>query len=481
MMRQLLLLFCLFFAANAGAQESHEITIEIDGYDQEVLSLANNVLDKQYIVDTARRNEQGRFVFRSDTTALPKGIYLVVLAPNNDYFQMVIGNDPDQKFSLKTRKEKLSDVKVTNSRENELFFNYLGYLDRQQDASAPARTALQDTTLTEEDKAPLITKLDEINDQVMTFQDAQVKEHPESFVAAIIRANKPNTPPPFDEISDEDDRRNAQLSWLREHYFDPINLQDDRLLRTPFLFTRINYYVDRLFIQHPDTISGAIDYVLSKMDPKSELFKYYVVHFTNKAAKSDIVGMDGVYVHMIDNYYSNGLAYWSDPEQLATMVENADKNRPLLIGKQAPNLEMSRRDGSPVNLYDLDAKYTVLYFWQFACPSCKKSTPFMKEFYAKWKSKGVEVFAVCTKQRELPKCWEYIDDNEIGEWLHATDKYQRFARDYNVISTPSIFVLDENKKIVSKRIGAQQLDDLLTNLEKQRELLEAEEKSTGKR
>ncbi|MFK8162473.1 MAG: redoxin domain-containing protein [Lewinella sp.] len=481
MMRQLLLLFCLFFVAVAMAQETHEITIEIEGYEQNVLSLANNVLDKQYIVDTARRDEQGRFVFRSDTNALPKGIYLVVLAPNNDYFQMVIGNDDDQKFTLKTRKEKLSDVKVTGSRENELFFNYLGFLDQQQDRSAPTRAALKDTTLTEEGKAPLIAELEAINKEVEAHQQAQVQEHPTSFVAAIINANRPNNPPAYDDITNEDDRRNAQLDWLREHYFDPINLKDDRLLRTPFLFSRINYYVDRLYIQHPDTISRAIDYVLAKMDPTSELFKYYVVHFTNKAAKSDIVGMDGVYVHMIDNYYRNGRAYWSDPEQMATMIENADKNRPLLIGKQAPNLQMSRRDGSPVNLYDLEAKYTVLYFWQFACPSCKKSTPYMKEFYAKWKSKGVEVFAVCTKQRELPKCWEYIDDNEIGEWLHATDKYQRFARDYNVISTPSIFVLDENKKIVSKRIGAQQLDELLTNLEKQRELLEAEEKSTGKR
>lgn len=480
-MRHLLLLFCMIFTAIAGAQDSHEITIEIDGYDQDFLSLANNVLDKQYIVDTARRDEQGRFVFKSDTNALPKGIYLVVMAPDNDYFQMVIGNDSDQIFQLETQRDNLSDVKVTSSQENELFFNYLNYLDKQGKASAPAREAIKDTTLTEGDRAPLVAELEEINAKVMTYQDNEVKEHPQSFVAAVINANKPNNPPPFDEVSDEDERRNAQLEWLREHYFDPIDLGDERLLRTPFLFSRINYYVDRLFIQHPDSISQAIDFVLAKMDPKSEMFKYYVVHFTNKAAKSDIVGMDGVYVHMIDNYYRNGLAYWSDPEQLATMIENADKNRPLLIGKAAPNLEMTRRDGSPVNLYDLDARYTVLYFWQFACPSCKKSTPHMKEFYAKWKSKGVEVFAVCTKQRELPKCWEYIDENEIGEWLHATDKYQRFARDYNVISTPSIFVLDENKKIVSKRIGAQQLDGLLTNLEKQREMREAEEKTTGKR
>ncbi|MEL7161280.1 MAG: TlpA disulfide reductase family protein, partial [Bacteroidota bacterium] len=140
----------------------------------------------------------------------------------------------------------------------------------------------------------------------------------------------------------------------------------------------------------------------------------------------------------------------------------------LLIGKTAPNMKMKRRDGTPVELYDIKANYTVLYFWQFACPSCKKSTPHMKEFYEKWKDKGVEIFSICTKQGEIDKCWEYIDDNAIDDWLHATDKYLRFYKDYDIRSTPTIFVLDENKEIVSKRIGAEQLDGLLEALEKQK-------------
>lgn len=479
-MRKLLLVFSLLLSGLITAQENHEITIEIEGYEQDFLSLANNIMDKQYIVDTARRDEQGRYVFKSDTNALPRGIYLVVLAPNNDYFQMVVGDEPDQVFSLKSSLDDLSNVQVTSSQENELFYTYLQFLDKQGKASMPAREKMQDSTLSEADKAPFLEQLNAIDATVTEYQKSFVAEHPASFVAAVINANSANNPPEFAEMEEEEERRAAQLDWLREHYFDPINLKDDRLLRTPFLFNRINYYVDRLFIQHPDSVSKAIDFVINKMDPESELFKYYVVHFTNKAAKSDIVGMDAVYVHMIDTYYKTGMAYWSEPDQLATMIEDADKNRPLLIGKPAPNLKMKRRDGTPVELYNLEGKYTILYFWQYACPSCKKSTPHMKEFYEKWKDKGVEIFAVCTRQRELPKCWEYVDENEVGEWLHATDPYQLFARDYNVISTPTIYVLDENKKIVSKRIGAQQLDELLTNLELQREMRESQ-KSTGQR
>lgn len=479
-MRNFFLLFCVAVSFSLNAQESYNITVEIEGYDEPILSLANNILDKQYIVDTAARTPAGTYVFQSDTNALPKGIYLVVLSPDNNYFQMIIGDEDDQVFKIKTRKEKLSAADVESSKENGIFYNYLAYLDQQGQASQPAREALQDSTLAEDKRQPFMDELNAISEKVNAHQQQLIAKHPESFTAAIVKANQPNDPPAYEELAEED-RNPARLKWLLEHYFDPIDLKDDRLLRTPFLFERVNYFVDRLHVQHPDTVAQAIDKVLAKMDPESEMFKYYVVHFTNKAAKSKFVGMDAVYVHMVDMYYKSGLAYWAEPEQLTTMTEDVDRIRPLLIGKDAPNLKMSRRDGSPVELYDVDARYTILYFWKYDCASCKKSTPHMKEFYEKWKDKDVEIFSVCTKQNELEKCWEYIDDKEIGEWLHATDRYQRFFKDYDVRSTPSIYVLDENKKIISKRIGAQQLDDLLQQLEKQRALKEASEKSTGKR
>jgi thiol-disulfide isomerase/thioredoxin len=479
-MRKYLLPFCLALTIGLSAQESYKITIEIEGYDEPVLSLANNILDKQYIIDTAARTQDGLYVFESDTNALPRGIYLVVLSPDNSYFQMVIGDDDDQVFKLKTTKEKPSAAKAESSEENKVFFAYLAYLDKQGEASLPAREALQDTTLTEAKRDPLMKELEAISEKVNAHQQKVIAQNPKSFTAVIIKANRTNDPPAYEDLAQED-RNAARLNWLLEHYFDPVDLKDERLLRTPFLFERINYYVDRLHVQHPDTVAMAIDKVLAKMDPTSEMFKYYVVHFTNKAAKSKFVGMDAVYVHMVDKYYKGGLAYWADPEQMLTMIEDVERIRPLLIGQQAPNLKMNRRDGSPVELYNVDARYTILYFWKYDCASCKKSTPYMKEFYSKWQDKGVEIFSVCTKQSSVEKCWEYIDDQEIGEWLHATDRYQRFFKDYDVRSTPSIYVLDENKKIVSKRIGAQQLDELLQQLEKQRELQERSDKPTGKR
>ncbi|RME95416.1 MAG: TlpA family protein disulfide reductase, partial [Bacteroidetes bacterium] len=108
--------------------------------------------------------------------------------------------------------------------------------------------------------------------------------------------------------------------------------------------------------------------------------------------------------------------------------------------------------------------YTVLYFWRYDCGHCKKSTPDMKAFYEEFADKGVTLFAVCSKLRdEVPECWEYIDENEIGDWLHVVDPYgrSRYMSIYDLRSTPQIYVLDADKKIISKRLGADQLSDFM--------------------
>lgn len=466
----LLVLSCCFSLA-LSAQDSYRITVNIDGYEAEILKLANNVLDKQYLVDTAYRAPDGSYVFSSDTASLPAGIYLVVTEPDNSYFQILI-NDDDQQFTVNTKIDKLNEITVEGDEDNAVFTAYVRYLNAQQAKGQELSAMLADSTLSAEKKAEVQQEAEALDLAVKEHQQGILDKYPNSFSSLIIRTNMGTTPPDFPEMADQEKKREAQFRWLQDHYFDNIDLQDDRLLRTPFLFQRLNYYTDRLTVQIPDTISQSIDKVLDLMDPQSETYKYYVVHFTNKAANSKIVGMDAVYVHMVDAYYSSGKATWADAEQLSKMKENADEIRPLLVGKIAPDLKMKTRDGEDVTLHGLSADYTILYFWAFDCGHCKKSTPVMAEFYEKWHDKGVEIFSICTKQREVEKCWEYIDEKKIGDWMHVTDKYLRFYRDYSIKSTPTIFVLDENKKIISKRIGAEQLDEVLTMFE-QRKAAEA--------
>lgn len=466
-MKKLLILLCLgmcaFFANPLQAADGYRIGVKLEDYAEKEIYLAYHYGDKQYIRDTVAINEEGWFVFAGEEK-MESGVYLVVLPPDNSFFQVLI--DEDQEFNLvASAKDPVNTIRLDGSMDNELFYQYLHFLNDMRPKAEELRQEKEAAGENEDKKKKIQSKLDDIDQEVKAFQDNMIEKYPNSLPAAIIKANMPIDQPEF--AGDEKEVQEKRWRYMQHHYFDNLDLADPRLLRTPFLFQRVDHYVHKLHIQHPDTISLAIDYVLEKMKPAEETFKFYLIHFLNEFAKSKIVGMDAVYVHLVEEYYAKGLAPWTDEEQLEKILENAKELKPLLIGKIAPDLNMQTRDGASVSLHEVESPYTILYFWRYDCGHCKKSTPIMKEFYEKYKDKGVKIFAVCAKFRdEVPECWEYIDDNEIGDWLHTVDPYHRsrYGKIYSVKTTPQVYVLDHKKEILSKRIGAEQLEEVMDRI-----------------
>ena len=467
-MRSLLLalLFCLSTIFAIHAQEGYAIKAEIDGYEEEELYLGYYYGNKQYLVDTAKV-QGGKFLFEGDEQLDP-GVYLVVMAPDNNFFQILITED-EQQFAFRTSKDApSSDMKLELAPDNTLFYNYMQFLDEQKPAAEAIGKAME--TASDEEKEKLEAERAKLDDKVREYQETLIAKHPNSLTAAIIKANLPMKLPEFEGTESEVQRK--RWRYTQEHYFDHIDLADPRMLRTPFLFQRVDHYVNKLQVQHPDTMAHAIEYILEKMKPTEDNFKFYLIHFLNEAAKSKMVGMDAAYVHLVEKYYATGQAPWTEEEQLNKIIDNAKALKPLLIGKIAPDIELETIDGTKQSLHDVDSEYTILYFWRYDCGHCKKSTPYMKDFYEKFKDRGVKVVSVCTKfTDEVEGCWEYIDEKEIGDWMHFVDRYHRsrYMKVYNIKSTPQLYILDRNKEILSKRIGAEQLEEVMDRIIEMRE------------
>ncbi len=456
----------LFFSTAVQAQAGYDIQVNIKGYEQSELYLAYHLGDKQYIKDTVQISKDGTFHFKGDQP-LEGGVYLVVMAPDNNFFQVLV-DDKNQRFSVSTVKDNpATDISFTNSADNSLFYEYLAFINSRRPEAERLGKAIE--AAAEADKPALLKEQEQLNTSVIDFQKNLVKEHSTTMTAAIIKANLPFDTPDFEGAADEVQMK--RWRYTQRHYFDNIDLGDERMLRTPFLFSRVDYFINKLQVQHPDTMALALDGVLQKMKPAKESFKFFLVHYLNEYAKSKIVGMDAAYVHLVDKYYRTGVASWTEEESLKKILESADKLKPLLIGKTAPDIQMQKKDGTKVSLHDVKSDYTILYFWRYDCGHCKESTPFMKSFYEKFKDRGVKVFAVCTKfTDEIAGCWDYVKENEIQDWLHTVDPYHqsRFSKIYDIRSTPQIYVLDDKKEIISKRIGAEQLEDLMDKIIEQR-------------
>ena len=454
------MVLCFVLPLLSQKSNGYEIKIQINGFKQNEIYMAYHLGEKQYIKDTIKQQADGSFLFKGDSP-LESGIYLVVLPPDNNYFQLIIEKN-DQYFSVTTdAADPSKNIQTKGSIENKLFYGYMNFLAEKR----PQSEALNNRLKEEKDSLKmqeLTDAIDKIDQEVEDFQFNFIQNNANTFTAAIIKANTPLKLPDFSGTEEEQQRE--AFYYNRDHYFDNLDLSDGRFLRTPFLFERINTYVSKLQVQVPDSLIKAIDLVLAKTKNASESYRYFAVHYLNEYANSKFVGMDAVYVHLAEKYYASGQAPWVDSTQLAKIVENAVSLKPILIGKTAPNIKMQLRDGSPVTLHDIKSPYIVLYFWRYDCGHCKESTPDLKAFYEEYKNKGVKIFAVCVKfNDEIGDCWKYVDENQLDGWIHAVDPYLRskFYSLYNVKTTPQIFILDKNKKIISKGIGAPQLKEVM--------------------
>ena len=466
-MRLISRLFCLLLIGLASwqivaAQEGHKIVAELDNFNEPEAYLAYYYGEQTYLKDTVSVGEDGLVIFEGEES-LPGGIYLLVLPPENKYIQIMV-SEGDQRFKVIADANNLAGpIKIEDSPDNQLFYDYMAFLSKQINR--------KQILLTEKETADE-AKLKAIEEELIVL-DKEVKDyhnnirtnHAKTLTAAFISNRVDPDIPEFEGTEAEVQKK--QWLFVRDHFFDNFDMTDERLVRTSFLFQRINNYIDKLTVQHPDSISKAIDRVLEMVKPADETFQYYLIHFLNKYAKSKIVGMDAVYVHLVDNYYAKGLAPWTEQLQLDKIIKNAKTLKPLLIGKIAPNIMMEKQDKTPLALHDIKADFTVLFFWDPECGHCKKSMPQMVDFYDKFKSRGVEVFAVCTRLTdEVPKCWEYIEEKDMGRWINVVDPFlkSRYKQIYDIRTTPQIYILDDKKEIMSKRIGAEQLEEVLENL-----------------
>jgi len=148
--------------------------------------------------------------------------------------------------------------------------------------------------------------------------------------------------------------------------------------------------------------------------------------------------------------------------------------RPILIGKTMPDITTYKEDGTPVRLYDIQSKYTVVIFWAPDCGHCKKIMPDVVKFYENNKAKGVKMLGICTKGGDkTPTCWPAVKEKGMEGFINTADEYQRFNMKIRIKSTPKIFILDEKKEIIIKDIPGEELErifnEILSFEEKKRE------------
>jgi thiol-disulfide isomerase/thioredoxin len=458
------LIAVLCLASQAFAGSAYEIKLTIKGVKNQTVQLAYYFGDKQYIRDSAKADENGKLTFKGEEV-LPGGIYLAVV-PSRKYFEMIV--DKEQKFSMETDTlDFIANMKIKGSKDNELFYEYLNWISLRGKDMDRLRKELDAAKGNDAKIKQIREEQTAVDKTVKDYKTNFVTAHPDVLLAKIFNASwEPEIP---ENPTLPDGRKDSTFAYryFKAHYFDKFDLKDDRLLRSPVFGNKVKQFIEKLTPQIPDSINAAAKRLIGLTDEKSETFKYLVYWITNTYEKSEIMGMDAVFVYMAKNYYINGKAYWVEDAQLTKIKERVAALEPCLLGVQANNMHLLKSDFHPIALNDIKKTYTLVYFWDPSCGHCQKVTPKLRDFYNAHKvDLDLEVLGVYI-EADTTEWFKYIKEKELN-WINAADLLgtAQFRKYYDIYSTPVLYVLDKNKKIIAKRIDVEKLEDFLRNYEK---------------
>ncbi len=445
--------FTSFIVTIAYAQ-SARIQLTVEDIQDSVAYLGYHFADKRFVLDTVIVD--GPEIEFAKDKPYKTGLYFFYTP--NVYFEFIV-NEPE--IIIETiGPNYLQNLKVIKSEENKVF------QEMQQYVSGNRKTYKELSALAEELKDDSIglddlrKKLKHIDKDVSEYQKKIALDHPDMFVSKMmLTMQKPQIPDSLKGISR--DLEIKRYLYYKNHFFDGIDIADAGLLRTPLLHQKIIEYLDKVIVQVPDSVINEVDMLLEKAKRNEESFRYLLVSLSNKYETSPIMGQDKVFVHIIEKYYLTGTATWVDDELIKKLSERIETIKPNFIGNQAPPLILTDTTFSRFSLYDLKSDYVVLYFYDPDCGHCKKMSPILYEAYGRMSLNNIEVLAI-NITTNYDRWKEYIYENEF-DWVNLVDSNGKsnFRYYYDVRSTPTIYILDKNKKIIAKKIEASQVEDFI--------------------
>jgi thiol-disulfide isomerase/thioredoxin len=290
------------------------------------------------------------------------------------------------------------------------------------------------------------------------------------MMAIILNAMKDPPYPTKIPVTRQDSLDNYQ--FYKTHYWDGISFMDEAVVRTPFFTPKLKRYYEEVMPQAADSIIKDADYKLLLARSAPEMYKYLLNWLTDEYMNPRYMGQDAVFVHLFNQYHSKGLSPWLNEKQMEAITRRAYMLMANLVGEKAANLEMLDTAGKVSALYDLKSDYTVVVFWDPNCGHCKQEMPRIDSMYrANWKDKNVQIFAVMS-ETDVEGWKNYINTNKLTGWKHVYQSPERIKADadlqrpsfrqlYDVTQTPTLYLLDNEKRIVGKKLTLEQLNDLL--------------------
>jgi len=474
----LVLLFSTAVHAQAVKKQSltktgpvgHNIEITLKPYKNTKVYLGTNYGQNRVLADSAILNDASVGYFNGKEKLTP-GIYFLVSPKYSILFEFLV--DEGQQFKIIADTLSLVDYKIIGSKDNDIFSSYSKSMN-QLGAQRNQLEQAYNSAATTSDSLKYLQALKKMDTSFKQERQKIITTAPNSMMRFLLDVlQRPELPaiPIINGMADS----TYPFYYVKNHYWDNVVFNDNRLLRTPFFEAKLDEYFKNYVSREPDSIIEEVQYMLTVAKTGKEIYPFLLFKFTNKYISPEFMGQDKVFLHLFQNFFSKGDTVLLNNDSKKAITERAYSIMANLIGNPAPPLNLNTMDNKLFSLYNSPATYTFIAFWDPTCGHCKEEMPRVDSFYTKnWKQLGVQVIGVNTNVKELASWKQFITEEHFDTgWMHVyqteaalnaevnAGKATTIRQLYDVFKTPTFYLLDKDKKIIAKNLTVDQFHDFL--------------------
>ncbi len=406
------------------------ILYKIEGARQVFISNTNSKKDTIFI--HGKKQEVAKFQFQLPKNA-KSGSYRVTYNTEEAGFVDFLFNKENIEFSFNPTYPEQS-IEYSISRENKLYKEYLQAINLTQHTLDSIQIiALQKPKITQTTSyKQALARVNDVQQIYLNKSKGMMVNH---FIKATLRKNAPTI-----ILSMQD-----YLTSIVKNFFLNMNFNDSVLYNSSFLVDRITDYIFYLNYSKDSTLQQklykeSVEKVMNIVEKpafKKDVIEFLVTQF--EARKN---------VDMVDELFTK--YYDKLPKTLQNKKFKEEKLQLLAaeVGRIAP--DFSWEEGK--KFYKLstlnDANNYVLVFWSTECSHCLKEIPQLYKFMKDKKNTKVIAFAL---EKNIYSWNNYILKLKGWHNVLGLNKWQnKTAKNYQVYSTPNYFILNKNKKIITK-------------------------------
>ncbi len=441
--KSILLLLIAFTLSNINAQE---IIIKIVNSPNEAILLQLEG-EKTTTLDSIV-SQNGSFKFSLD--GKHNGFYRLQFDNKHSLNFINDGKDVEIASNYKNIQKKLN---VVNSKSNKLYYQFI-----ELNKSYKIRTELLNVILAHYPKNDNYydftkKKLMELQKEYKQFVEVTSQENPKSFIARYIKyAQLP--------IVGVSIPQELYAEFLKKNALNNVNFNDSEMIYSDLFANKsieyLTYYRNQ---QLPKALleqefTKAVDTLLNRAKVNELVYQHMTEYLVDGFTK---FGFDAIINYIVDNYVIKD-DICLDAKVESTIQKRIDQSKYFKIGSKVPNIILPDAVGNEVDLSKIKSEKVLILFYASWCPHCKNTIAQLVKLYNKQKPKKIEILAISLDE-ERDEWLKIIKDNNLN-WLNVSD-LKGWSGDttlnYYIYATPTMFLVDKEKKIISKPMTSNDL------------------------